>query len=139
MSRNQVVSAFAGLLFAIGLGISGMTDPKKVIGFLDVTGAWDPSLAFVMVGAIGVHFAFARRAAKKPVTLSGEPVAMPTQTRIDPPLLLGAAIFGLGWGIAGFCPGPALVSLAGGTTSVLVFVAAMIIGTFAVRRLRPSG
>lgn len=138
MKNRNLLALVAGLIFAVGLGISGMTDPNKVRAFLDVTGAWDPSLAFVMIGAIGVHFAFARRAVKKPITLSGEPIALPTKTRIDGPVLIGAGLFGLGWGIAGFCPGPALVSFAGGTSaSVVAFVGAMVVGMLVTRRLRP--
>ncbi len=102
-----------------------MTQPAKVIGFLDVTGAWDPSLAFVMLGAIAVHFPFAQRAS------SGAPrfapaYAVPVAAAIDRRLLFGAALFGVGWGIAGFCPGPAVVSLVTGTPTALAFVIAML-------------
>jgi uncharacterized membrane protein YedE/YeeE len=130
-----VVPAAAGLLFALGLGLSGMTDPTKVLGFLDVGGGWDPSLAFVMVGAIAVHFAFARRAVRRPMTLSGGPIALPTARAIDARLLVGAAVFGLGWGAAGFCPGPALVAAAGGMeSSAVTFVLAMLLGIAITRR-----
>ncbi len=130
-----VVPAIAGVIFAIGLGVSGMTDPGKVIAFLDVAGAWDPSLAFVMAGAIGVHFVFARRALVRPVTLSGAPIALPTKVGIDGRLLLGSALFGVGWGAAGFCPGPALVSAVGGLgLTALVFVGAMVAGMLLVLR-----
>lgn len=129
--RTHVIAAACGVIFAIGLGLSGMTDPNKVLGFLDVTGAWDPSLAFVMIGAIGVHFAFARRANRTRKTITGAPIAYPKQTAIDARLVGGAALFGLGWGIAGFCPGPALVALAGRSTSAIAFVVAMLAGAAA--------
>lgn len=130
-----VAPAVAGLLFAIGLGISGMTDPGKVIAFLDVAGAWDPSLAFVMAGAIGVHIVFARRALARPVTLSGAPIVLPANRAIDGRLLIGAALFGVGWGSAGFCPGPALVSAIGGRAPTAVaFLAAMLTGMVLVLR-----
>ncbi len=139
--RLHLVSAAAGLLFALGLGISGMTDPTRIIGFLDVTGRWDPSLAFVMAGAIGVHYAFARRAQRRPVTLAGAPIHLPTRTVIDRRLLIGAALFGVGWGVSGYCPGPALVALSGGASlGVVVFVAAMVTGMIGFLRFdaRPS-
>jgi hypothetical protein len=129
--RGRFVPFLCGLVFALGLGLSGMTDPGKIIGFLDVTGAWDPSLAFVMAGAVGVHFAFAQWARKgggrKPLWEGGFHLA--TQTKIDAPLLVGAAIFGLGWGVAGYCPGPAAVAAAAGSGGAIVFLAAMLGGT----------
>lgn len=121
---------FAGLLFAVGLGLSGMTDPARVTGFLDLTGAWDPSLAFVMGGAVMVGlFGFARAQAR------GRPVFdtrfyLPTRTRIDARLLAGSALFGVGWGLSGYCPGPALVSLVTLRPSVWIFVAAMLAGAW---------
>ena len=136
MKRSALVALVAGLVFAIGLGVSGMTDPRKVLGFLDVGGSWDPSLAFVMIGAIGVHFAFARRAVARPVTLGGAPIALPARGSIDARLLVGAALFGVGWGVGGYCPGPALVALTGnGSLTVVAFVAAMIAGTALVRMI----
>jgi uncharacterized membrane protein YedE/YeeE len=126
---KKLASAFAaGLVFAIGLGISGMTNPEKIIGFLDVAGRWDPSLAFVMAGAIGAHVGAAQWAlrARRPVEPSA--LGLPASTGIDAPLVLGAALFGLGWGTAGFCPGPALVDLVAPSTAVVTFVAAMIAG-----------
>lgn len=126
---KRVAVAFSvGVLFALGLALSGMTDPGKVIGFLDVTGDWDPSLAFVMGGAIGVHFLVARWSRTAPGPLLGGAFAIPKRTEIDRRLLGGSALFGLGWGAAGYCPGPALVSVAALSTSALVFVAAMLAG-----------
>jgi uncharacterized membrane protein YedE/YeeE len=119
-----------GLLFGLGLIVSGMTDPAKVIGFLDLTGDWDPSLAFVMGGAISVGifaFAIAKRRAKD---FFGEAIRWPSSTSIDPRLIGGALLFGAGWGLAGFCPGPALVSMAAGVPKALVFVGAMLAGMF---------
>jgi uncharacterized protein len=132
-----LLAAFGcGLLFGVGLLISGMTDPVKVLGFLDVLGAWDATLAFVMVGAVAVAaggFALARR--------RGHPVfaelnRWPTRSDINPPLLIGAVTFGLGWGLVGLCPGPALVDLAGLSLPVVAFVAAMLLGMLGHDRLR---
>ncbi len=105
-----------------------MTDPAKVKGFLDLAGAWDPSLALVMGGAIAVGvvgFALARR---RRTAWSGEPIALPPSTAIDAPLVAGGVLFGIGWGVAGFCPGPALVALASGSGAALLFVLAMLAG-----------
>lgn len=128
------VSAACGVVFALGLGLSGMTDPRRVIGFLDVRGPWDPTLAFVMLGAIGVHLAFARLAVRTRRTIHGHEIALPARTRIDGRLLAGAAVFGIGWGIAGYCPGPAIVALAGGSGTAMVFVVSLLLGTFAFVR-----
>ena len=126
MKRTDVVAFVAGVTFAIGLGISGMTQPAKVIAFLDVTGAWDPSLAFVMLGAIGVHLVFARRVKAGAAPRFAPAFALPLTTGIDRRLLLGASLFGIGWGIAGFCPGPAIVSVVTLAPTALAFVAAML-------------
>jgi uncharacterized membrane protein YedE/YeeE len=117
-----------GLLFGIGLLLSGMTDPGKVLGFLDLFGVWDPSLALVMGGAIMVGF-FAFAIAKKRTTaFLGGALRLPTQTQIDKPLVIGSLLFGAGWGLAGFCPGPAMVSMADGQPKALLFVLAMLVG-----------
>jgi uncharacterized membrane protein YedE/YeeE len=125
----NIVAAFAaGLVFGIGLVLSGMTDPGKVKGFLDVAGAWDPSLAFVMAGAIAVGFfafAFARRRAR---AFFGGAMHLPTNRDIDSRLVAGSLVFGIGWGLGGFCPGPALVSFGAGYDKAAVFVAAMLGG-----------
>ena len=121
--------AFAsGLVFGLGLIISGMANPAKVLGFLDIGGAWDPSLAFVMGGGVlvtAVGFAFLRR---RRASLSGEPLRWPTATRVDLRLAAGSLAFGAGWGLAGFCPGPALVAASAGVSEALIFVAAMVAG-----------
>jgi uncharacterized protein len=124
-------SAFAflsGLIFAIGLGVSGMTQPAKVLAFLDVTGAWDASLAFVMIGAIGINLVACRLILRRAGPVLGGVFQLPRRHDIDRRLLLGAGIFGVGWGLAGYCPGPGLVSLAGGHAGAIAFVAAMIAG-----------
>jgi len=119
---------FVGLVFGIGLIVSGMTDPAKVLGFLDLAGDWDPSLAFVMAGAILVGLLAFRSAERRERSLLGEPMRLPTATRIDRRLLLGALAFGAGWGLAGYCPGPALASRALGGVKPLIFTLAMVGG-----------
>lgn len=138
---NALAAFASGLIFGIGLLLSGMADPGKVKGFLDLAGAWDPSLAFVMGGAIlvGVFaFGIARRRAK---TFLGGAMHLPTARDIDLRLLAGSAVFGVGWGLSGFCPGPALVSFGSGQDKAAVFVLAMLGGmavyTAAERLLRP--
>ena len=139
----QRISEFVvGLIFGVGLVLSGMTDPGKVIGFLDVSGHWDPSLALVMGGAIAVGvFAFAW-AKKRRQPVLGEAFDWPASEQIDRRVVIGSLVFGIGWGLAGFCPGPALVSLAAGQEKALYFVGAMIFGMIAFeliqRRLSPS-
>ncbi|WP_224368851.1 DUF6691 family protein [Hyalangium versicolor] len=118
----------AGLLFALGLGFGGMTDPARVQAFLDFTGAWDPTLAFVMGGALAVHapLSWLIRRRKAPVLAPTFPTL--SKARVDGHLVTGAALFGVGWGLAGYCPGPALVSLASGADTVLLFVLSMFAG-----------
>lgn len=128
-----VLAAIAGAVFAVGLTVGGMTIPAKVIGFLDVGGAWDPQLAFVMAGAIAVYASLLRIIRRRAAPLLVDRFHWPTARAIDARLVGGAAIFGVGWGLSGYCPGPALTSLAGGGTSALVFVIAMI-GGIAVAR-----
>jgi uncharacterized membrane protein YedE/YeeE len=127
--KRQIFTAFAlGLLFALGLGISGMTQPKKVIGFLDIFGDWDPSLMFVMVGAILVHalsFLWIRR---RPSPLLSTEFHLPKKREITPALVIGASMFGVGWGLAGYCPGPAITSLASLQRGPVLFVLAMLAG-----------
>jgi len=129
----------AGLVFGVGLILSGMTDPGKVKGFLDVAGNWDPSLAFVMGGAILVGFFAFRLAGRRGRTFLGGALQLPNRRDIDLRLLGGSIVFGVGWGLAGFCPGPALVSFASGVDQAAVFVAAMLGGMVvytAAERLR---
>ncbi len=125
----HALAAFAaGLVFGLGLIISGMSDPGKVIGFLDLAGAWDPSLAFVMAGAILVGFFAFRIARDRAQSLVGGAMHLPSARDIDAPLVLGSLVFGVGWGLAGFCPGPALVAFGAGYDKAAVFVAAMLAG-----------
>jgi uncharacterized membrane protein YedE/YeeE len=125
---SNLVSLLVGLLFGVGLILSGMADPAKVLGFLDLAGAWDPSPAFVMGGAIAVGlpaFALARGRSR---SWLGAEMSLPTVREIDRRLVIGSLLFGVGWGVAGFCPGPALVALGMGESKALWFVAAMVAG-----------
>jgi uncharacterized membrane protein YedE/YeeE len=137
--KGAALAVFAGAVFAIGLAVGGMTIPAKVTGFLDVGGAWDPTLALVMAGAIAVYAPVVRIVRRRHRPLASEQFHWPTPRVIDARLIGGAAIFGVGWGLSGYCPGPALTSIGSGAASALVFVAAMIAGiavTRAVDRAR---
>ncbi|MYN10389.1 YeeE/YedE family protein [Pseudoduganella aquatica] len=125
---NILMALLVGLLFGIGLIVSGMTNPAKVTGFLDLAGRWDPSLAFVMGGAIGVGLVAFRLAGKRSKSLLDQPMRLPTASMIDRRLVIGSLAFGVGWGLAGYCPGPALASLASGGAKPLIFTAAMLAG-----------
>jgi hypothetical protein len=125
---NRISEFLVGLLFGIGLILSGMSDPGKVLGFLDLFGAWDPSLALVMGGAILVGIGAFTIAKKRTATFLGGALQLPTSGAIDKPLVVGGLLFGAGWGLAGFCPGPALVSLGSGQPKAAVFVLAMLAG-----------
>jgi uncharacterized membrane protein YedE/YeeE len=128
----SILSAFVvGLLFGAGLIVAGMANPAKVLAFLDVTGAWDPSLAFVMVGAIAVAFAGFAIAKKRTTTVLSGPMNLPPAGGIDKSLIAGSLLFGIGWGLAGFCPGPALVVAGAGQIKAIVFVACMCAGLLA--------
>lgn len=127
--KASLASLVAGILFAVGLGIAGMTQPQKVMDFLDFTGSWDPSLMMVMVGGIGVNaLAYHLVAKRRSAPFLAERWELPTRKEIDPKLVAGAAIFGIGWGLGGFCPGPGLVSVASGGTAALLFSVAMLVG-----------
>lgn len=128
MTRGNVAGFTSGLVFGVGLAVSGMTKPSKVVGFLDVFGAWDASLAFVMGGAVLVHFLAFRLITRRRSPLFDTSFHLPTRKDLDARLVLGAAIFGVGWALGGFCPGPGLVSAASGTTAALVFVVGMTAG-----------
>ena len=118
----------SGLVFGLGLILAGMTDPLKVKGFLDLAGAWDPSLALVMGGAIALGIVAFARARRRALSWTGARIEIPTKRSIDARLILGGVLFGAGWGIAGFCPGPALVALGSGMGAAGVFVVAMLVG-----------
>lgn len=127
---RNLISFATGSLFGLGLVMSGMTDTQKVQGFLDLFGAWDPSLMFVMGGAIIPMFIAWRVANTRSTSLLGSKLPSPPRTQLDRPLIIGAILFGMGWALAGFCPGPALASVTFGGTSGIAFVAAMLIGMF---------
>lgn len=136
--RRSALALASGALFGVGLGISGMAQPAKVLAFLDVTGDWDPTLLFVMGGAVGVHFWAYRWARRRSAPGLDERFFVPAGTPIDARLSLGAVLFGIGWGIGGYCPGPALVSLASLGLPLFVFVAAMLGGMLLVRTVSPA-
>lgn len=135
------IAFIAGLVFGLGLILSGMTNPAKVIGFLDLAGDWDPSLAFVMAGAIAVGLLPFSVAKRRRTDLLGGPMRLPTATAIDRRLVLGSLVFGIGWGLGGYCPGPALASLLSGGSKPLLFVLAMLAGmaVHALLTTRPRG
>ena len=131
----------AGILFGLGLAVSQMTNPAKVLAFLDVTGDWDPSLAVVIAGAVTVAFIAFRIAAGRTAPLAGGSFDLPTRRAIDTPLVMGAMVFGVGWGLAGLCPGPALTALLSGQRKAFLFVGAMLAGMVVYRfmsRGRPA-
>jgi uncharacterized protein len=125
---NALFAALSGLVFGIGLIASGMTDPAKVKGFLDLAGAWDPSLGLVMGGAIAVGVGAFALAKRRERSWTGQRMELPRSTVIDARLLGGGVLFGVGWGVAGYCPGPALVAAGGGSASAGLFVLAMLAG-----------
>jgi uncharacterized membrane protein YedE/YeeE len=125
-----------GLLFGLGIVISGMANPAKVINFFDLAGTWDPSLAFVMIGALVITFVGYRMVLRRPAPVFSNRFGLPANNQIDRPLIAGSAIFGVGWGISGFCPGGALPALGTGKPEVLLFVAAMILGIFVAKLLK---
>jgi uncharacterized protein len=135
--RSAGAAFLTGALFAVGLVVSGMTQPSKVLGFLDVAGAWDPSLAFVMLGAISVHFVTRRLILRRAAPLAAAAFHEPKRAPVDAPLVVGAAIFGIGWGGSGYCPGPSLVTLGAGSLDAVIFVLAMVGGMAVHRVLRP--
>lgn len=139
---HALTALLAGLVFGLGLLVSGMANPAKVLGFLDLAGAWDPSLAFVMAGAIGIGTIGFSLAGQRPLSWLGSQMKLPTATKIDRRLILGGALFGIGWGLAGFCPGPALTALGMGEAKAIVFVVSMLAGMgayeyFERRRIAP--
>lgn len=128
--KSLLVSFVSGIVFALGLGISGMTCPIKVIGFLDFTGKWDASLAFVMLGAIAVYSIAYQIVRGRTAPLLSAKFLIPDRNDVDRKLIFGAVLFGAGWGLAGFCPGPAITSLASGAAPVALFVIAMLAGIY---------
>ena len=136
---KTILFAFAsGLIFGLGLILAGMANPAKVLGFLDVAGTWDPSLAFVMAGAIMIGFVAFLFAKKRTQSFLGLPMQMPTNQLIDKRLVFGSALFGIGWGLAGICPGPGIVLLGAGQIKGLVFVSALVLGVLIFRLIDRS-
>lgn len=128
MLKKNISAMIAGLLFGLGLILSGMSNPDKVIGFLDIAGQWDPSLMLVMVGAISVSYFAFKHAKKRTRSYLNETIQLPISQQLDKPLLLGAVLFGVGWGLLGICPGPALAILTVGGYKILLFILAMLMG-----------
>lgn len=126
--KKNVLIFVSGLLFALGLGLSGMTDANKVVAFLNITGEWDPSLAFVMVGAIGINALLFRQITNRKQPLFAELFQIPTRTEIDFRLIGGSALFGIGWALGGICPGPGIVSMVTFSSGNLMFVLSLIVG-----------
>lgn len=126
--NRQIVALLTGILFGLGLSVSQMINPEKVLAFLDIAGNWDPSLALVMGGAVGVTLLTFRRVLLLPKPLFASRFEIPGNDAIDTPLLTGAAIFGVGWGISGYCPGPAIASLTFGSSEPAIFIVAFILG-----------
>ncbi len=135
---SPATSFLAGGLFGIGLVVSGMTMPEKIVGFLDVFGAWDPTLLFVMAGAVLVHMTTMPLARRQAAPVHGGEFEQPVTGRPDAPLVAGSALFGVGWGLSGFCPGPAFVALASFDIRPAVFVAALVAGMAIHRALQPA-
>lgn len=131
-----VLSYLIGLVFGVGISISGMANPAKVLNFFDIAGAWDPSLAFVMGGALIVTALGYRFVLKRPSPMLASSFQLPTRRDLDMPLIGGSAVFGIGWGIAGFCPGGALPALGTGRSEVFIFVAALLVGIIAAKALQ---
>lgn len=133
-----IISYLSGLIFGIGISISGMANPAKVLNFFDLAGAWDPSLAFVMGGALIVTFIGYRFVLKRPAPSLAESFQLPTRRDLDLPLIGGSAVFGIGWGIAGFCPGGALPALGTANANVFIFVAALLAGIILAKVLQAT-
>lgn len=131
--KNSIVALLVGFIFAIGLGVAGMTQPAKVVGFLDIFGSWDPSLMFVMAGAIAVHFITYKLIRKRTKPVFDIKWHVPTSKEVTPALMVGAFLFGIGWGLGGLCPGPAITALASFEVRPFIFILSMIIGMYLYR------
>lgn len=135
---RALIALGTGLLFGLGLAVSRMVDPAKVLGFLDITGNWDPTLAFVMGGALLITLPLTLPTLKRSRPLLDRAFSLPTKTRLDPRLIGGSTLFGVGWGLVGYCPGPAISSLAYGRHETVIFLAALIVGSL-LTKLVPEG
>ncbi len=139
LSTKRALGALAsGFVFGTGLVVSGMSDPKRVLAFLNLSARWDPSLLLVMLAAVSVYFAAFRWSRRRRAAVDGEPFVLPSRQHLDARLLIGAALFGMGWGISGFCPAPSIVALASGAPEVIVFVAASLAGSAFVQRIEAA-
>lgn len=132
---TMAASYVAGLLFSLGLAVSGMTDPARVVGFLDVAGNWDPTLMFVLGGAVITTFVGYRVVLKQPAPMLAKRFQLPDKQGLDARLLTGAALFGVGWGLSGYCPGPAIASLGGASVPLVAMLATMVLGWVIARRI----
>lgn len=137
-SQRVLVAFLVGILFSIGLALSGMTQPHKVIGFLDLLGKWDPSLLFVMGGALSIHFWSYKYVKGRPHPIFDDRWHFPTSKEITSPLIIGSGLFGIGWGLAGYCPGPALTSLGAGSSNALIVVGAMTLGMWLYKYIKTT-
>jgi uncharacterized membrane protein YedE/YeeE len=135
--KHNLTALFVGLLFGAGLTISTMVDPARVLAFLDLFGAWDPTLAFVMLGGLAVYLpGYYFLIKPRQSSLLGDPFYVPQKKGVDKPLLIGSTLFGLGWGLSGICPGPGLVNLSGGLPAIWVFVLSMLLGMLVASKLK---
>lgn len=131
----MLMGYIAGLLFGLGLAVSGMTDPARVLGFLDLAGQWDPTLMFVLGGAVVTSFFGYRLVFKRSAPMIGDRFQLPTRRDLDARLLAGSALFGIGWGLSGYCPGPAIASIGGISLPLAAMLISMVVGWFVARRL----
>jgi uncharacterized protein len=136
--KQHITALVSGFIFAIGLGISGMTNANKVLNFLDIFGNWDPSLAFVMVGAIGVHALLWQLIKRLDAPIFTDVFSLPALSSIGRPLVIGAALFGVGWGLSGYCPGPAVVSMVGLGEEAVIFGVTMLVGILVYKGTQPA-
>ena len=136
---KTLMGYIAGLVVGLGLAVSGMTDPARVLGFLDIAGAWDPTLMFVLGGAVVTNFIGYRLVLRRPNPVFGERFQLPTRNDLDGRLIGGAALFGIGWGLSGYCPGPAFASIGGLTLPLLAMLVAMVVGWFLARAIPARG
>ncbi|WP_240721706.1 DUF6691 family protein [Halomonas marinisediminis] len=138
-TMKTVAGYIAGLIFGLGLAVSGMTDPSRVLGFLDLFGAWDPTLMFVLGGAVVTNFIGYRLVLRRPNPLFAERFQLPTRQDLDARLIGGSALFGIGWGLSGYCPGPAIASVGGLTAPLVAMLVAMVAGWFLARAIPARG
>ncbi|MCE8024283.1 MULTISPECIES: DUF6691 family protein [Halomonadaceae] len=136
---KTLMGYIAGLMFGLGLALAGMTDPARVLGFLDIFGAWDPTLMFVLGGAVVTTFVGYRLVFRRERPMLGETFQLPTRQDLDTRLIGGAALFGVGWGLSGYCPGPAIAAIAGLTAPLFAMLVAMVAGWFLARALPARG